>query len=360
MATGRKKSCQRLTRVASNGMSQQMRIRFFVLNELYHNNGRSVSLPSLRELSKRFNIALSTVQLAIEQLRDDGYVICRRGTGMVTNPRMGFFFSWSPPPLVGIKTYNGDWFCLTKTFCDVINPISQELCERGWHMRQLMNATTTSASIERELSESYLDGIVMVFVSEEYARIAEKTVPHHVVVSQEAEEPHRYQIKCLYRHCTMELARRMHQRGLRRVMTTSLENKMFDPLIPFYNYLRSFLPEMELTHLPIDGVKTRQDSIRELMSQFRPDVLIHFNMEIPLVTELAKGVGWPVQLLCLDSPSRDFNYRGWYLRTPTEAISDAVAEMLHRQFAGTAPPEGEIRNFDMEFVDAGCGALQAP
>ena len=51
-----------------SSITQQMRIRYYVMNLIYRSSGKSVRVPSTRELSRRFGIARSTVQLAFEKL----------------------------------------------------------------------------------------------------------------------------------------------------------------------------------------------------------------------------------------------------------------------------------------------------
>ena len=80
---------------ADGTMTQQMRIRYFVMNLIYHSAGKSVKVPSTRELAERFGIARSTVQLAFEQLIKDGFLVCRQGATHSTTART----SGVPSPL---------------------------------------------------------------------------------------------------------------------------------------------------------------------------------------------------------------------------------------------------------------------
>ena len=91
---------------ADGTMTQQMRIRYFVMNLIYHNTGKSVKVPSTRELAKRFGIARSTIQLAFEQLIKEGYLVCRQGAATMTNPLSHFVLQpETRNPLIGVKLY---------------------------------------------------------------------------------------------------------------------------------------------------------------------------------------------------------------------------------------------------------------
>ena len=93
----------RKAKMENSLMSQQMRIRYYVMNLIYRSSGKSVKVPSTRELSRRFGIARSTVQLAFEKMIQDGYLICRQGAATMTNPLSGFILQpQTKIPLSGV------------------------------------------------------------------------------------------------------------------------------------------------------------------------------------------------------------------------------------------------------------------
>lgn len=135
---------------ADGTMTQQMRIRYFVMNLVYHNTGKSVKVPSTRELAKRFGIARSTIQLAFEQLIKEGYLVCRQGAATMTNPLSHFVLQpETRNPLIGVKLYEGDAFYYGANFWRSISSVATELTERGFNIRLLMNAAITPESIDR-------------------------------------------------------------------------------------------------------------------------------------------------------------------------------------------------------------------
>ena len=63
-----------------------LKIRFEIVNRLYQTPGRSVKIPSARELAARFHLSPSTVTLELQKLVREGYLIGKRGSGTYTNP----------------------------------------------------------------------------------------------------------------------------------------------------------------------------------------------------------------------------------------------------------------------------------
>ena len=69
------------------GMKETLKIRHYVVGELYHAGERSVQIMSSRNLAKQFGMARSTVSIALKELIEQGYLIPVRGKGNFTNPR---------------------------------------------------------------------------------------------------------------------------------------------------------------------------------------------------------------------------------------------------------------------------------
>ena len=68
-------------------MRETLKIRHYVVGVIYHAGERSVQIMSSRDLAKYFNIARSTVSIALKELVDQGYLIPVKGKGYFTNPR---------------------------------------------------------------------------------------------------------------------------------------------------------------------------------------------------------------------------------------------------------------------------------
>ena len=78
-----------MKKVYQNGISENVRLRHYVMSLLYQGGSESVRLPTATQLAEEFGIARSTVLLALKQLREDGYVVGKRGSGVFTNPLAG-------------------------------------------------------------------------------------------------------------------------------------------------------------------------------------------------------------------------------------------------------------------------------
>ena len=68
-------------------MRETLKIRHYVVGVIYNAGERSVQIMSSRDLAKYFNIARSTVSIALKELVDQGYLIPVKGKGYFTNPR---------------------------------------------------------------------------------------------------------------------------------------------------------------------------------------------------------------------------------------------------------------------------------
>lgn len=65
-------------------------IRKYVIDQVVRTGSTPKRLASMRALATRFGVGSSTVQRALKDLVDDGYLTVKKGVGMFTNPE----FSW--------------------------------------------------------------------------------------------------------------------------------------------------------------------------------------------------------------------------------------------------------------------------
>lgn len=93
-----------------SSVSEYMKIRQYVVGLILRTKGGSVQLPTLAELSEKFEVSAPTVCKALKTLSEDGYIVGKRGLGTFTNPNFRFGFS-SPlqktDPVVGILIGDG-------------------------------------------------------------------------------------------------------------------------------------------------------------------------------------------------------------------------------------------------------------
>ena len=153
-----------------------LKIRFEIVNRLYQTPGRSVKIPSARELAARFHLSPSTVTLELQKLVREGYLIGRRGSGTYTNPEKGRFM---PPgtisrKVVGILVADGkllvydaiDWaaqgWCGMALSPDVARP------------RFVTLLTSSAENMYEELISQNLSGLIWIHPHRDYYGIIRK------------------------------------------------------------------------------------------------------------------------------------------------------------------------------------------
>ena len=79
--TGKRPSITKTPSVA-----EYQRIRKYVIDSVLAAGNMPVRLASMRELAGEFGVSIATVQRALKELTDDGYLTARKGVGLFTNP----------------------------------------------------------------------------------------------------------------------------------------------------------------------------------------------------------------------------------------------------------------------------------
>lgn len=311
---------------ADGTMTQQMRIRYFVMNLIYHSAGKSVKVPSTRELAERFGIARSTVQLAFEQLIRDGFLVCRQGAATMTNPLSHFVLQPKDRnPLIGIKLYEGDAFYYGANFWRSISSVATELTDRGFNLRLLMNAATTPVSIDREVHESYLDGIILIDTCLDYINAARQSMPC-VVISNARIPGLPAQVIRSQGLAIRQLSRLLHARNCSRGINIISSSSPHDDH-RVVSRLAECNPELAFMDLELDAVR------REVREN-PPDVIIHFEQYAETLQKLVDESGHDILLVSRKSPVRDQYYRGCYFDFPMERMGRIAVDMLESLLAG--------------------------
>lgn len=311
---------------ADGTMTQQMRIRYFVMNLIYHNTGKSVKVPSTRELAKRFGIARSTIQLAFEQLIKEGYLVCRQGAATMTNPLSHFVLQpETRNPLIGVKLYEGDAFYYGANFWRAISSVATELTERGFNIRLLMNAATTPESIDREVHESYLDGMILIDTGLEYINAARQAMPC-VVIANSPLPDLPAQVLRSQEQAIRHLSRLLHTRNCTRgINVTNPLNNHDDYQV--VRRLAEYNPDLAFRDLALED-------IRKEMQENPPDVIVHFEQYAEILQKLVDESGRDILLVSRKAPVRDQYYNGYYFDFPMERMGRTAVDMLESLLAG--------------------------
>lgn len=307
-------------------VTQQMRIRYFVMNLIYRSVGKSVRVPSTRELSKRFGIARSTVQMAFEKLLHDGYIISRPGAATMTNPLSSFMLQpQTKNPLIGVKLYNGDSFYYGCKLWRSLSSMAEELTERSFNIRVLGNSSTSPEAIAREIAECYLDGMILINSEQEYVNAVRRSLPCVLVTETEPDGSD------ATIHLSVNRAlRQLSDRLLREQRTQCLDivnHFDIDKVTPCNDYLRSLNPHLTFRQTALDGL---QDELQ----RHPPQVIFHFEQYAELLQKMVEQTKRDILLVCRTEPARRMYYRGLYIQYPQTEVAAAAVDMLESLLAG--------------------------
>ena len=307
-------------------MNQQMRIRYYIMNLIYRNSGKSVKIPSSRELAAQFGVARSTVQLALEKLVRDKYLISKRGSATVTNPHKVFgVLPYEQTPLIGVKLYEGDNFYYGKSLLGALAALSGELVERKYNIRLMLNAATSPESIQLEANESYLDGLVLYNTSLEYHKTVRESIPCVLIRNTPAPGLPACVIQSV-EQASIRLAEILKQKKLTRIAE----------VVHQYKYEEEF--HICRTLLKNDPELVRDevifDEIPELLRKNPPQVIFFPESHAELIQEIVEKSGHDILLVARKEPVRDMNFKGYYFSFPVEKVANIAADMLERLLAG--------------------------
>ncbi len=159
-------------------MSDITRIRDYVMDIIYHAEGRETLIPSTPELALKFGIARSTIRQAVEKMADEELLIARRGIGTFTNPLKSFDLDGEKMlPLVGLKFYGGDHFYYDNLQLQKFGILAAALSRVKCNVRFLHATCATAEEFAYELEHARLDALVTVSVSPDFVRRAAETLP---------------------------------------------------------------------------------------------------------------------------------------------------------------------------------------
>ncbi len=148
-----------MPRKPKSDLSETIRLRHYVMNVIYRNPGRSIRLPSSRELAATFGVARSTVQLALEKLSAENYLSSRPGVATYTVPRNDLWFQREKQPLIGLVLATGDYFFYDRSAWEMLTHMGMAASDRDCNLRLLDNVTVTPENIEEIIENNYLDAL---------------------------------------------------------------------------------------------------------------------------------------------------------------------------------------------------------
>lgn len=319
-----------------NNLTQQMRIRYYIMNLIYHSCGKSVPVPSTRELSKQFGIARSTIQLAFEKLLQEGYLICRQGAPTMTNPLCHFVLQpQTRNPLIGIKLYEGDAFYYGSNFWRSISCIATELTERNYNIRLLMNATITEESIEQEIRESYLDGVILLHTTPVYARTAARMNLPCVMVDIHPHPDLPTVVLKSSESAVRQLSRKLHTENRKYGLNIINPFQQDEDALRLKQMLEELDPEIRIKTVPQEKVSLKAGSAL-------PDFLLHDEQHAELLQKQVDVSGKKILLVSRKRPAGGQYYKGCYFDFPLEQLGRTAVDLLEKRIAGEETPRQTV------------------
>ena len=86
-------------------VAEYRQIRKYVVDTVWESGNAPKRLASMRELAAMFNVSIATVQRALKELVDDGYLTVRAGVGLFTNPEQRW--TYEKTDVIGMLVADG-------------------------------------------------------------------------------------------------------------------------------------------------------------------------------------------------------------------------------------------------------------
>ena len=149
-------------------VSENMRIRHYVMKLLYDNLNHPVRLLSTRMLAEKFGVSRTTVMTALATLRQEGYLFSHPGKGFYTNPDSRFM-DVAPKhlPLIGFVVNYGRNFYITPREWKIQTAVGSALLAAGFHLREITLNGLSSGAVFAELAESHVSALAWLLVSDQ-------------------------------------------------------------------------------------------------------------------------------------------------------------------------------------------------
>ncbi len=326
---------------SKTSISATLRVRYFVMDLLYHNHNPNVRIPSSREIAARFGIARSTARLALEQLSREGYIIGVHGKGTYLNP-----LQFSSPPkvaprkIIGIKVGSGDQFLCMRRQWEIMSAQGFALYDRGLFVRLLDNGGSKLEELKTDIELYHLDGIIAWdFPWMDKLAVLGKEFPVVSVSTSLASPPPPAGLDCVvgrntvYERLKVLLAHRRCQRVfILQARSVIASWKEYLKGIGFQGTVDAFEP---LDH-------NMEAMLDQIFLAEPPDLFILNQEWLPWYVRLVEEHGLDTEkiltLSTSDPEQHTIPYRGMYVRTPYQELAKAAAELLERRMTSPSLP----------------------
>lgn len=144
-------------------MRETLKIRHYVVGVMYHAGERSVQIMSSRDLAKYFNMARSTVSIALKELVEQEYLVPVKGKGYFTNPQKIMTpIPGKMPPLILLIHGDGRNFYYGAQEWESISTVGKAVTDAGFYFRQLPLSSTGEDELFDEIRGAQADGLIWI------------------------------------------------------------------------------------------------------------------------------------------------------------------------------------------------------
>ncbi len=254
--------------MAGKEINELKRIRQHVIDLIATGEGEPIRIPSSRVLAKEFGVTHTTVQRAIRNLVDDGFLTpCKRG-GALTNFKPG---TASAMQLVGLLVGNGKILYETHYHHRVTSEIGLELTRRNASIATQNLFLNDPNELERLVENNRLSGLVAIGITppqlqEKVTELAAKGFPAAAWIQQIEGVDSFY-----FRNadCCRMILERLFEENRRRIIL------VLEPKLPEMEEIRQYTADFCAGRgLSADGIMVLTGSAAENLERIR--TLLHF------------------------------------------------------------------------------------
>ncbi len=155
-------------------VTEYMKIRRYVVNQIYKAHGKSVQIPTILELAKQFRVSHATVSKAMKELTNEGLIIGKRGIGSFTNPRLSVPQGTRKLPVIGILMGDGMGVHFDKYLAPILAQMLQQLVCLPATVHLLTLGSLDPDIIYREIVNEQLDGLLWESPPEKAVGVAQR------------------------------------------------------------------------------------------------------------------------------------------------------------------------------------------
>ncbi len=318
--------------MAGNRMTEVMKVRHYVMNLIYRSRGEERRIPSVRQLAREFGVANSTVQLALEEMIREKFLVGKPGVGTFTVPGQSFILpgGGKNTPLIGICIGSGDFFYYGHTGWRLVAEAGRALTDFGCNVRLLAQRTDSPDAVAEEIRHSYLDGFFAIDISNsEVTQAAARVIP--TVSFGNPPVPGLSNVFFDNTAAAKELTDELVKEGRSRFFFLRTGRRM-EALTAQLDSRRIRYRDRSVIDIEL------ADVLRELFRTDPPDCLFHYGQHAELVMGVLRELGVDprrdCRLIADVEPPAKVDYTGYYLTLPYETAMEKAAELLMRHLAG--------------------------